>query len=168
MPCAHQINCHRKIVEDCTTDSNEHQLFGEASTLPVIKLDHILARKTQQAMGRRKCRRYGDMWTCTMPRADIHWRHAFLELYVGATVPRFLANLIFWVSTPNFMNSSYKQKISTKQHLHNNENLEHITYQKTFQIQWKIKPISFENTVTFCFPQSQHTSGTLEKDAAQK
>ena len=55
-------------------------------------------------------------------------QRAFLELYVGALcVVKLLCSdfgkLHFWMSALKFINSSYQQKNSAKQHLHNNENL---------------------------------------------
>ena len=41
------------------------------------------------------------------------------------------------------INSLYQQKSSTKQNLHNNQNLGHTMYQKLFQIQWTNKAKQF-------------------------
>ena len=43
------------------------------------------------------------------------------------------------MSALKFINSLYQQKSSTKQSLHNNQNLGHTMYQKLFQIQWTNK-----------------------------
>ena len=47
------------------------------------------------------------------------------------------------MSALKFINSSYQQKNSAKQRLHNTENLEHTMYQKLFQIQWTNKAKQF-------------------------
>ena len=47
------------------------------------------------------------------------------------------------MSALKFIISSYQQKRSTKQSLHNNENLGHTMYQKLFQIQWTNKAKQF-------------------------
>ena len=52
------------------------------------------------------------------------------------------------MSAIQFKNSSYKQKNSTKQPLHNNENLGTLS--------------------TFCFTQFQHTAETLEEKGRAK
>ena len=57
--------------------------------------------------------------------------------------------LHFWMSALKFINSSYQQKSSTKQSLHNNQDLGHTMYQKLFQIQWTNKAKQFRE-------QSQH------------
>ena len=47
------------------------------------------------------------------------------------------------MSALKFINSLYQQKSSTKQSLHNNQNLGHTMYQKLFQIQWTNKSKQF-------------------------
>ena len=47
------------------------------------------------------------------------------------------------MSALKFINSSNQQKSSTKQSLHNNQNLGHTMYQKLFQIQWTNKAKQF-------------------------
>ena len=47
------------------------------------------------------------------------------------------------MSALKFIISSYQQKNSAKQRLHNNENLGHTMYQKLFQIQWTNKAKQF-------------------------
>ena len=47
------------------------------------------------------------------------------------------------MSALKFIISSYQQKSSTKQSLHNNQNLGHTMYQKLFQIQWTNKAKQF-------------------------
>ena len=62
--------------------------------------------------------------------------HTLEQLCCRVFVLRFWrASLSFWMSALKFINTSYQQKNSTKQRLHNNENLGHIMYQKLFQIQ---------------------------------
>ena len=52
--------------------------------------------------------------------------------------------LRFWqASALKSINSLYQQKSSTKQNLHNNQNLGHTMYQKLFQIQWTNKAKQF-------------------------
>ena len=62
--------------------------------------------------------------------------HTLGQLCCRVFVLRFWqASLFLWMSALKFINTSYQQKNSTKQRLHNNENLGYIMYQKLFQIQ---------------------------------
>ena len=56
---------------------------------------------------------------------------------------RFWQAAFFGMSALKFIISSYNQKSSTKQSLHNNQNLGHTMYQKLFQIQWTNKAKQF-------------------------
>ena len=69
--------------------------------------------------------------------------HTLEQLCCRVLVLRFWQATFFGMSAPKFIISSYQQKNSAKQRLHNNENLGHTMYQKLFQIQWTNKAKQF-------------------------